>query len=77
MFVDPMEKKIFDNKEEPSSATTTILVILLCIFILGLGGMFGFYFFQYKNKARKVVVINENGDSNIDDSKSNIQSTAQ
>ena len=45
MFVDPMEKKIFDNKEEPSSVTTTILAILLCIFILGLGGMFGFYFF--------------------------------
>ena len=45
MYVDPMEKKDFKNKEETSSTTTTILVILLCIFILGLGGMFGFYFF--------------------------------
>ena len=83
MYVDPMEKKDFKNKEETSSTTTTILVILLCIFILGLGGMFGFYFFHYNKKSRKVVVINENGsfgkinDSNLGDSKSNVQPTAQ
>ncbi len=83
MFVDPLEKKGYPDIEKTSGTVTTILVILLCIFILGLGGMFGFYFFQYKKKSRRVVIINENGsfgqinDSKINELNSNNQSTIE
>ena len=45
--------------------------------------MFGFYFFQYKKKSRRVVIINENGsfgqinDSKINELNSNNQSTIE